>query len=106
MALLVPKWHHIAMSALLKERRKRITARVPDKMRDTLERAAELVGSTVNQFVMQSAYQEAQRLLERETITRLSREDAKLVFSLIERPPAPKKKLVAALRAARTLVRV
>ncbi len=37
----------------LKNPRKRITARVSDNVRVTLEQAAELLGATVNQFVVQ-----------------------------------------------------
>ena len=48
--------------------RKRITARVSDKVRVTLEQAAELSGATVNQFVVQTAYQEAQPILDRESV--------------------------------------
>jgi len=48
------------MERALEETRKRITARVSDSVRDTLEQAAELLGATVNQFVVQTAYVEAQ----------------------------------------------
>lgn len=70
------------MEHAIEEPRKRITARVSDKVRVTLEQAAELLGSTVNQFVMQTAYQEAQRVIERETVIRLSQKDARMVFFL------------------------
>src|SRR5947199_187469 len=53
------------MEHVTEEPRKRITARVSDKVRATLEQAAELLGATVNQFVVQTAYQEAQRGIER-----------------------------------------
>ena len=39
------------MERVIEEPRKRITARVSDTVRDTLEQAAELLGATVNQFV-------------------------------------------------------
>ena len=84
----------------------RITARVPSEMRDTLERAAQLQGATLNQFVVQSAYQEAQRVLERETVIRLSQRDAQKVFSMLEHPPKPGKQLREAVKAYHELVRV
>ena len=84
----------------------RITARVPSEMRDALEEAAQLQGATLNQFVVQSAYQEAQRILERETVIRLSQRDAQKVFSLLEHPPKPSKRLKEAVKAYRKLVRV
>ena len=72
----VTKWHHVGMEHAIEEPRKRITARVSDSVRVTLEQAAELLGSTVNQFVVQTAYQEAQRVVERESVIRLSQKDA------------------------------
>ena len=85
--------------------RKRITARVSDEVRVTLEQAAELLGATVNQFIVQSAYQEAQRLIERESVLRLSQQDARKVFSLLDNPPKPNKRLKDAVRAFKGSVR-
>src|ERR1043165_10043742 len=82
----------------------RITARVPAKMRDALEQAAQLQGSTLNQFVVQSAYQEAQRILERETVLRLSQRDAQKVFSMLEHPPKANKQLRDAVKAYHELI--
>ena len=67
------------MEPFLEEPRTRITARVSDIVRTTLEQAAELSGATVNQFVVQTAYLEAQRLIERETVIRLSQSDARRI---------------------------
>ena len=84
----------------------RITARVTTEMRDALKQAAQLQGATLNQFVVQSAYQEAQRILERETVIRLSQRDARRVFSLLDDPPKPNKQLKEAVKAYHKLVRV
>ena len=93
------------MPQLLEEPRKRITARVSENVRDTLEQAAELLGSTVNQFVVQIAYMEAQRVIERESIIRLSQRDAKQVLSLLDMPPKPKPRLRKAVKAFKDSVR-
>ena len=61
------------MEHVMEEPRKRITARVSDKVRVTLEQAAELLGATVNQFVVQTAYEEAQRVIERESVIQIGR---------------------------------
>jgi uncharacterized protein (DUF1778 family) len=95
----VPKWHHGGMPHIVEESRRRITARVSQSVSDTLEQAAELLGATVNQFVVQTAYQEAQRVIERETIIRLSQKDAQKVFSLLDHPPKPNKRLKDAVKA-------
>ena len=46
----VPKCHHVGVEQVWEEPRKRITARVSEDVRTTLEQAAELVGATINQF--------------------------------------------------------
>ena len=93
------------MPRAIEEVRKRITARVSDKVRDTLEKAAELLGSTVNQFVVQTAYEEAQRVLERESIIRLSQKDARRILSLLDHPPKPNKRLKDAVKAFKGTMR-
>ena len=97
--MLVPKWHHYDMEHGLDEPRKRITARVSENVRATLEQAAELLGATVNQFVVQTAYQEAQRILERESVIRLSQRDARKVLALLDSPPRANRALKEAVKA-------
>jgi len=87
------------MPQIVAEPRKRITARVSDQIRVTLEQAAELLGSTVNQFVVQTSYLEAQRVIERESVIRLSQKDARKVLSLIDHPPKPNQRLKDAAKA-------
>ena len=101
----VTKWHHPVMEHLMEEPRKRITARVSNNVRVTLEQAAELLGATVNQFVVQTAYQEAQRVIERESVIRLSQKDARKVFSMLDNPPKPNKRLKDAVKAFKGAVR-
>ncbi len=74
----------------------RIGARVPREVYETLRRAAELTGATVNQFLVQSALKEAQAVIEREEVIRLSSRDWDWVLDLIESPPKPNAKLKAA----------
>jgi uncharacterized protein (DUF1778 family) len=79
--------------------RERITARVPTHVRAQLERAADLSGATVNQFLVQAAVEKAERLIERERLTVLSERDARQLLELMKNPPAPSAKLQrAALR--------
>ena len=102
----VPKWHHVAMEHVLEEPRKRITARVSDSVRDTLEQAAELLGATVNQFVVQTAYVEAQRVIERESVIRLSQKDAHKILALLDNPPKASRRLKDAVKIYKGTVRV
>ena len=76
----------------------RIGARVPREVYATLCRAAELTGATVNQFLVQSALKEAQSVIEREEVIRLSPRDWKWLLDLMENPPKPSPRLKAAMK--------
>lgn len=76
----------------------RIGARVPHDVYETLCRAAELTGATVNQFLVQSALKEAQAVIEREEIIRLSPRDWSWLLELIDTPPEPNARLKAAIK--------
>ena len=76
----------------------RIGARVPHGVYETLCRAAELTGATVNQFLVQAALKEAQTVIEREDLIRLSARDWDWLLDLMENPPKPNAKLKAALK--------
>lgn len=69
--------------------RDRISARVPKEVRERLEEAAELSGATLNQFLVQAAMKEADQILERERVIRLSACDSKWLLDLLDQPPKP-----------------
>lgn len=106
----MPEWHRILVEQLVEKPRTRITAYVSDKVRATLEQAAELSGAPVNQFVVQTAYLEAQRMIERETLIRLSQKDAQKLLALLDHPPRTVSTLenhpVSAKRHKQLLVRL
>ena len=83
-------------SAIAKQ--ERIGARVPHEVYETLCRAAELSGATVNQFLVQSALKEAQAVIEREDVIRLSPRDWNWLLELMENPAKPNAKLKAAMK--------
>jgi uncharacterized protein (DUF1778 family) len=83
----------------------RLVARIPPRLRKTIQAAADLQGTKLNQFVVQAAYREAQDVLERETILRLNREQTQRVFALLDHPPKPNARLRAAKELHRKLVR-
>lgn len=76
----------------------RIGARVPHEVYETLCRAAELSGATVNQFLVQAALKEAQEVIEREEVIRLSPRDWSWLLDLMVNPPKPNAKLTAAMK--------
>lgn len=65
----------------------RLTARVPESVHAMIEEAAALRGATVNQFLVQAAMEQAQKVLEEERVVRLSRRDARAFFAALENPP-------------------
>ena len=73
--------------------RTRITARVPKDLQARLEEAADLVGATVNQFMLQAALKEAGEVIERERVVRLSKRDTARLLELLENPPPPNARL-------------
>lgn len=83
----------------------RVTARIPRANRLTIERAAAVYGATLNQFIVQSALDRADRILEREETLRLSERDSIAFLNALENPPIPSDNLIAALKAHSQLVK-
>jgi len=77
----------------------RVSARVPLHVYDMLSQAAELSGATVNQFLVQSAIEKAQNVVERERFIRMTTRSASLFFDALENPPEPNEKLKYAIKA-------
>ncbi len=71
---------------------------MPHEVYETLCRAAELTGATVNQFLVQAALKEAQEVIEREEVIRLSPRDWNWLLDLMENPSKPNAKLKAAMK--------
>jgi len=78
--------------------RGRITARVPLQVQETLEAAASMMGATVNQFIVQTALREAERIIEQERLIRLSLSDAQQFLEAIDNPLPPNAQLMAAFQ--------
>ncbi|MDD5273107.1 MAG: DUF1778 domain-containing protein [Methylovulum sp.] len=76
--------------------RGRITARVSLSIQEKLQEAADLTGATLNQFMVQSALERAEQLLERETTISLTRKDAAMLFDLLQKPSPPNSVLAKA----------
>ena len=76
----------------------RITARVSEQIKETLIAAAELTGATLNQFLVQSALEKAENIIEKDKLIHLSNKDAQLFFDMLETPPEPNTKLKNAVK--------
>jgi uncharacterized protein (DUF1778 family) len=75
----------------------RISARISLQVRETLTLAAEMTGTTISQFIIQTALREAERLIEQERVIRLSSQDSAAFLDALDHPPAPNAALLAAL---------
>jgi uncharacterized protein (DUF1778 family) len=82
----------------------RIPARMPLEVYERIAAAAQTVGATLNQFLVQSALDKANDILERERVITLSTKAAEVVFNLIEKPPDPNDRLKEALHQREALL--
>jgi uncharacterized protein (DUF1778 family) len=96
---------HIGTMPAVAGNKSRLVARIPSRVRKTIQDAADLEGASLNHFVVQAAHRHAQEILERETIIRLNRQQTQRVFELLDKPPKPNPALLAAKAIHRKLVR-
>lgn len=78
------------------ENRDRITNRVPQTIAIKLQEAADLTGATLNQFMVQAALEKAEKIIERETIVRFSKNDAAMLINMLDNPSKPNAALTRA----------
>ena len=82
----------------------RIPARMPLEVYERIAAAAQAIGATLNQFLVQSALDKANDILERERVITLSTKAAKTFFDLIENPPDPNDCLKEAMHQREALL--
>ena len=75
---------------------KRLTTRVTGHVQQQLQTAADLLGSTLNQFVVQAALEKAQAVIESETTIVASRRESIRLLELLENPPPHNDKFLQA----------
>jgi uncharacterized protein (DUF1778 family) len=75
----------------------RLTARISHSVQATLLQAAEISGSTLNQFLVQAAIEKAQQILDADRVIKLSAAEADRIFELLENPPVPNQQLKQAM---------
>ena len=83
----------------ISEQNQRVSARVPSNVFNILAQAAELTGSTLNQFLVQSALEKAEKVIERERFIKMTERSAVAFFNALENPPEPNQKLKQAVLA-------
>ncbi len=75
---------------------KRLTTRITDHVQETLQMAADIVGATMNQFVVQAALEKAEKVIESESTIVLSRRESLRLLDLINNPPPRNEKFLSA----------
>lgn len=75
----------------------RISARVPHRVKETIDLAAQLVGATTNQFMAQAAYEAAHQLIEQQRVIRMTAQDTQRLLDLLDNSPDPTIKLTEAV---------
>lgn len=75
---------------------KRLTTRLTEHVQDKLQTAADLVGATLNQFVVQAALEKAERVIESESTLVLTRAESLRLLELMENPPPRNEKFLQA----------
>ena len=88
------------MEAMMKTEAKttRISARISPSVYGTLADASEIMGSTLNQFLVQAALEKAHAIIEHEKKIKLSKKSTEHLLRLIENPPGTNPKLEKAMK--------
>ena len=76
----------------------RIPARMPIAVYERLVEAAQAVGATLNQFLVQSALEKANAILEEERVIKLSVASSEALFEIMKNPPEPNENLKRAMQ--------
>jgi uncharacterized protein (DUF1778 family) len=78
--------------------RARVSTRLPAEAQLTLQQAADLSGSTLNQFMLQAAIEKAARVIEQESVLTLSSADTAVLLNALEDPAKPNRALQQAMK--------
>ncbi len=82
----------------------RIYVRVSEDVKRTLERAAEVTGRSLSDFVVNSAFNAAQKAIDDVERMHLAAEDRAVFLAALTNPPAPNDALKAAAARHRKLI--
>jgi uncharacterized protein (DUF1778 family) len=74
----------------------RITNRVPQPIALKLQEAADLTGTSLNQFMVQASLEKAERIIDRERTIQFSKNDAAMIINMLDNPSKPNAALVRA----------
>jgi uncharacterized protein (DUF1778 family) len=91
------------MTTILENRGKqgRFNARLSEEQKAILQRAADLQGMSLSDFVLSSAHEEAMRIIEAHEVIRLSQRDSAAFLAALEIPPVADEKVMKRFANAR-----
>ena len=75
-------------------------ARLTKRMKTTLQRAADLRGQSLSDFILASAYDRALETIEAESVVKLSERDSETFARALLETPSVQKSVVARFRSA------
>jgi len=81
------------------EDNQRMNLRIRPEQKAVLVRAAALKHTDLTDFVLQNALRQAEAVIEEAESVRLSARDSLRVLELLENPPSPNERLLAAAKA-------
>jgi uncharacterized protein (DUF1778 family) len=79
----------------------RFDARLPGDLKDLLQRAADLDGQSLTDFVLGAAKRAAEETIQRHEVIELTARDSQLLAEALLNPPAPSARLRAAFEEYR-----
>jgi uncharacterized protein (DUF1778 family) len=91
------------MTMVATARRERLEARITPEQKALLQRAADLTGRSLTDFVVSSAQAAAEEAIERQHVINLSARDSLIFAEAILNPAEPNENLRAAARRYREL---
>lgn len=83
---------------------KRLEARVTEREKELVERAAALTGRSVTDFVVSSALEKAEETIRSHQVLTLSARDSQAFALAVLNPPAPTERQLAAVRRYREFI--
>lgn len=98
------RWQSQVVPAAV-EKTSTLEVHLPVDVLSTIQRAAEIQGGSLEEFLIEAAHRQARELVERETTVQLDRNETRWVFSMLENPPEPSTEILEAVAAHRKLIR-
>ena len=94
------------MAANTQRKETRLVARTSVEVQELIQRAADYAGTTVSQFLIESAMEKARKVIEHTETLQLSMAGADALFAALENPPKANSKILKAAQRYKDTVNV